>query len=158
MNEITIDRSGRSRYFRVLRAELGARQRAIADYLGVSPSTISRWERGISPIPDDAIAEVERIRGTLPELTERERIAVIVAVQQELMGGPSLTTRMDPTVAPDERAKIETVLGEILSQLDAIAGDSELARDEIADCRSQVDTLAARCRLTRFRVRPCGRR
>jgi transcriptional regulator with XRE-family HTH domain len=44
-----------------LRKALGySKQKRIADYLGVSSSTVSRWVRGAMPVPDKHIRKLAR--------------------------------------------------------------------------------------------------
>lgn len=50
--------------FRALRELCGVTQQQVADAMGVQIRTVKRWEKGVTPVPDDALAWLrERVIG-----------------------------------------------------------------------------------------------
>lgn len=137
-------RSRRARQFRVLRAEIGATQLSIAEYLQKSVSTIGRWERNKSPIPDDAMEALERVRGTRRDGPDLTQSFPQVAVQSEIDSGGRRchVERLDPTLTGGELGRIEALLGEILNHLDGYQVDAET----FADIAAQIETIQAQTR------------
>jgi transcriptional regulator with XRE-family HTH domain len=67
-----------------VRERLGLTQTALALQLGVAPRTVSRWERGITEVTDEAVSRaVALLRARDPEAASR------IAIETKLPGAPA---------------------------------------------------------------------
>lgn len=132
----------RARMFRILRADIGATQDGLAQYLRRSRATINRWERDQTAIPDEVLFELRRIRKTLPaETSELMLWSGVTATQPDLDGRAGAVERIDPTISGDERARLEFVLGELLRVVGDMRADTHADREVIADVLAQLETI-----------------
>jgi transcriptional regulator with XRE-family HTH domain len=67
-----------------VRERLGLTQTALAHRLGVVPRTVSRWERGITEVPEDVVPRaLALLRARDPEAASR------IAIEAKLPGAPA---------------------------------------------------------------------
>jgi transcriptional regulator with XRE-family HTH domain len=130
--------------FRILRADIGATQVSLAGYFNRSRATVNRWERNLSPIPDEVLIELRKIRKTLPtDPAEVWAWSGITQTQPDLEERPGVVERIDPTLTGDEIGRLEFVLGELFRLIDEIKSDNQADRNGIADVRAQLETISA---------------